>query len=250
MHRQVKTQEQPRFELTTADGTHLYMNAGSEGNESSLATQKPKLRSATAGEPHGEKIVEIRQLVMNSDVVKMQENPQYEKTPITEHVSKMKGNDSTEWLTTVRASTKPQSRRASTGKAEKEKYPRELPGQKISQLYDGSIYEVIANNNNDIPVKQAAGGDEQPDKVYDTLNVLAQTMQQQMDLFRRTMCQMTLLLVITLLTAAVSLSLIIQATTSEKWAHQTPSPPGRVFPLPSSVTKPVMCEGGKGGVFL
>ena len=249
MQRQVKTQEQPRFELTTADGTHLYMNAGSEGNESSLTTQKPKLRSATAGEAHGEKIVEIRQLVMNSDVVKMQENPQYEKTPITEHVSKMKGNDSTEWLTTVKAPTKPKSRRASTGKAEKEKNPRELPEQKISQLYDGSIYEVIANNNNDI-VKQAAGGDEQPDKVYDTLNVLAQTMQQQMDLFRRMMCQMTLLLVIILLTAAVSLSLIIQAKTSEKWAHQTPSPAGRVFPLPSSVTKRVMCEGGKGGVFL
>ena len=49
--------------------------------------------------------------------------------------------------------------------------------------------------------------------------------------------------------AAVSLSLIIQTTTSEKWAHQTPSPAGRVFPLPSSVTKRVMCEGGKGGVF-
>ena len=250
MQRQVKTQEQPLFELTTADGTHLYMNAGSEGNESSLTTQKPKLRSATPGEAHGEKIVEIRQLVMNSDVVKMQENPQYEKTPISEHVSKMKGNDSTEWLTTVKASTKPKSRRASTGKAEKEKNPRELPGQKISQLYDGGIYEVIANNNNGIPVKQAAGGDEQPDKVYDTLNVLAQTMQQQMDLFRRTICQMTLLLVIILLTAAVSLSLIIQATTSEKWAHQTPSPAGRLFPLPFSVTKRVMCEGGKGGVFL
>ena len=249
MHRQLKTQEQPRFELTTADGTHLDMNAGSEGNESRLATQKPKLRSATAGGAHGEKIIEIRQLVMNSDVVKMQENPQYEKTPITEHVSKMKGNGSTEWLTTVKASTKPRSRRTSTGKAEKEKNLRELPEQKISQLYDGSIYEVIANNNNEMPVKQAGGGDEQPDKVYDTLNVLAQTMQQQMDLFRRTMCQMTLLLVIILLTAAVSLSLIIQATTSEKWAHQTPSPAGRVFPLPSSVTKRVMCEGGKGGVF-
>ena len=233
MQSQVTTQEEPRFQLTTAGGTHLYMNAGFEGNESSLTTQKPKLRGATAGAADGENIVEIRQLVMNSDVVKMQENPQYEKTPITERVSKMKGNGNTDWLNTVKASSKPKSKSETTsGRADKEKSPRELPVQKISQLYDGSIYEVIANNNNEMPMNQAAGGDEQPDKAYDTLNVLAQTMQQQMDLFRRTMCQVTLLLVIILLTAAVSLALIIQATMSEKWAHQTPSPAGRVFPLP------------------
>lgn len=47
--------------------------------------------------------------------------------------------------------------------------------------------------------------------------------------------------------AAVSLSLRILATMSEKWADQTPSPAGRVSPPPPLLSKERMSvEGGEG----
>ena len=45
--------------------------------------------------------------------------------------------------------------------------------------------------------------------------------------------------------AALSLSLIIQATMSEKWAHQTPSPAGGVSP-PLLSKERMSVEGGEG----
>lgn len=64
---------------------------------------------------------------------------------------------------------------------------------------------------------------EGPNAVLDSLNVITQTMQRQMDLFRRVMYLMTLLLVIILLTAAVSLGLIVK--TSKPDHERCPSQP-------------------------
>ena len=68
---------------------------------------------------------------------------------------------------------------------------------------------------------------EGPNAVLDSLNVITQTMQRQMDLFRRVMYLMTLLLVIILLTAAVSLGLIVKTSKPERCPSQPSLSPGQ-----------------------
>lgn len=207
------TYENPGFQLTTVDGSQLYMDiAGFEGKAARLTTPKPKGRSVSAGQAHRENIVEIRQLVMNNDVgVNAQENPLYKVTPITG--CRLNVNTGNESKTSRRLSSppktspKPKSRSATTGEIEKEKVPPEKPVQ-FDANYDVGVYEVLKSNNNDMPaqqVKQVSGGG-QPDKVYDSIT---QTTQQQIDSLRRTLRLMSLLLVIVCLTAVASLVLIL-----------------------------------------
>ena len=207
------TYENPGFQLTTVDGSQLYMDiAGFEGKAARLTTPKPKGRSVSAGQAHRENIVEIRQLVMNNDGgVNAQENPLYEVTPITgRRLNVNTGNDSKtsrRLASPPKTSPKPKSRSATTGEIEKEKVPPEKPVQ-FDTNYDVGVYEVLKSNNNDMPaqqVKQVSGGG-QPDKVYDSIT---QTTQQQIDSLRRTLRLMSLLLVIVCLTAVVSLVLIL-----------------------------------------
>ena len=207
------TYENPGFQLTTVDGSQLYMDiAGFEGKAARLTTPKPKGRSVSAGQAHRENIVEIRQLVMNNDGgVNAQENPLYEVTPITgRRLNVNTGNDSKtsrRLASPPKTSPKPKSRSATTGEIEKEK----VTPEKLVQLdtnYDVGVYEVVKSNNNDMPtqqIKQVSGGG-QPDKVYDSIT---QTTQQQIDSLRRTLRLMSLLLVIVCLTAVVSLVLIL-----------------------------------------
>ncbi|CAH3162291.1 unnamed protein product [Porites evermanni] len=207
------TYENPGFQLTTVDGSQLYMDiAGFEGKAARLTTPKPKGRSVSAGQAHRENIVEIRQLVMNNDGgVNAQENPLYEVTPITgRRLNVNTGNDSKtsrRLASPPKTSPKPKSRSATTGEIEKEKVPPEKPVQ-FDTDYDVGVYEVVKSNNNDMPkqqIKQVSGGG-QPDKVYDSIT---QTTQQQIDSLRRTLRLMSLLLVIVCLTAVVSLVLIL-----------------------------------------
>ena len=207
------TYENPGFQLTTVDGSQLYMDiAGFEGKAARLTTPKPKGRSVSAEQAHRENIVEIRQLVMNNDGgVNAQENPLYEVTPITgRRLNVNTGNDSKtsrRLASPPKTSPKPKSRSATTGEIEKEK----VTPEKLVQLdtnYDVGVYEVVKSNNNDMPtqqIKQVSGGG-QPDKVYDSIT---QTTQQQIDSLRRTLRLMSLLLVIVCLTAVVSLVLIL-----------------------------------------
>ena len=207
------TYENPGFQLTTVDGSQLYMDiAGFEGKAARLTTLKPKGRSVSAEQAHRENIVEIRQLVMNNDGgVNAQENPLYEVTPITgRRLNVNTGNDSKtsrRLASPPKTSPKPKSRSATTGEIEKEKVPPEKPVQ-FDTEYDVGVYEVVKRNNNDMPTQQIkqVSGLGQPDKVYDSIT---QTTQQQIDSLRRTLRLMSLLLVIVCLTAVVSLVLIL-----------------------------------------
>ena len=207
------TYENPGFQLTTVDGSKLYMDiAGFEGKAARLTTPKPKGRSVSAEQAHRENIVEIRQLVMNNDGgVNAQENPLYEVTPITgRRLNVNTGNDSKtsrRLASPPKTSPKPKSRSATTGEIEKEKFPPEKPVQ-FDTNYDVGVYEVVKSNNNDMPTQQIkqVSGVGQPDKVYDSIT---QTTQQQIDSLRRTLRLMSLLLVIVCLTAVVSLVLIL-----------------------------------------
>ena len=75
--------------------------------------------------------------------------------------------------------------------------------------------------------EQASWRLEGPDAVLDSLNVVTQTMQQQMDLFRRMMYLMTLLLVVILLTEAVSLALIVKTSKPERCPSKPSLSPGQ-----------------------
>ena len=209
------TYENPGFQLTTVDGSQLYMDiAGFEGKAARLTTLKPKGRSVSAEQAHRENIVEIRQLVMNNDGgVNGQGtlNPLYEITPITGcRLNVNTGNDSKRFrrlASPPKTSPKPKSRSATTGEIEKEKVPPEKPVQ-FDTEYDVGVYEVVKRNNNDMPTQQIkqVSGLGQPDKVYDSIT---QTTQQQIDSLRRTLRLMSLLLVIVCLTAVASLVLIL-----------------------------------------
>lgn len=223
--------ENPGFQLTTVDGSQLYMDiAGFEGKAARLTTPKPKGRSVSAGQAHRENIVEIRQLVMNNDGgVNGQGtlNPLYEITPITGcRLNVNTGNDSKtsrRLASPPKTSQKPKSRSATTGEIEKKKFPPEKP-------VELGGYEVLKSNNNDMPaqqVKQVSGGG-QPDKAYDSLT---QTTQQQIDSLRRTFRLMSLLLVIVCLTAVASLVLIlveIRKPEQHTSLNQPSTPSGRV----------------------
>jgi len=146
----------------------------------------------------------------------IQESPRYEMVPFDGNPlwrdvraeSKTSGNET--------RSPKPKPKPVSGGNNEREKI---VEIRQLDMNFDGGVYDVIANDSKGFSQggnqKQKPGG-ERHDAVYDSLSVMAQASQQQMDLFRRMMYLMTLLLVIVFLTAAASLALTVMIMMSEK----------------------------------
>ena len=121
---------------------------------------------------------------------------------------------------------KPVLMRTTTGKNDNENASKERPVQDV----EGAVYSKVTPNSNGVIMQgaeQASWRLEGPNAVLDSLNVITQTMQQQMDLFRRVMYLMTLLLVIILLTAAVGLGLIVKTSKPERCASQPSLSPGQ-----------------------
>ena len=160
----------------------------------------------------------------------IQESPRYEMVPFDGNPlwrdvraeSKTSGNET--------RSPKPKLKPVSKGKIEREKI---VEIRQLDMNFDGGDYDVIANDSKGFSQggnqKQKPGG-ERHDAVYDSLSVMTQASQQQMDLFRRMMYLMTLLLVIVFLTAAASLALTVMIMMSEKsFSLNQPTPtPGRL----------------------
>ena len=117
--------------------------------------------------------------------------------------------------TTGKASqTKAKSTPTITGQNELEKI---VEIRQIDMSYDGGVYEVIANKDS-----KALPQDRQPgfkndhgEALYDTLNTITQATQHQMDLVRRMMYFMTVLLLIVFLTAISCLILTVMMLMSD-----------------------------------
>ena len=121
---------------------------------------------------------------------------------------------------------KPVLMRTTTGKNDKENASKERPVQDVG----GAVYSEVTANSNSVIIQgaeQASWRPEGSDAVLDSLNVITQTMQQQMDLFRSMMYLMTLLLVVILLTATVSLGLIVKTSKPERCPSQPSLSPGQ-----------------------
>ena len=122
---------------------------------------------------------------------------------------------------------KPVLMRTTTGKNDNENASKERPVRDVG----GAVHsEVTANSNSFIiqGAEQASWRPEGSDAVLDSLNVITQTMQQQMNFkFRRMMYLMTLLLVIILLTAAVSVGFIVKTSKPERCPSQPSLSPGQ-----------------------
>ena len=101
--------------------------------------------------------------------------------------------------------------------------------RQFDMSYDGGVYEVIANSNALPQDEKPLSGSDRPDALYDALNSITQATQQQMDLNRRMMYFITVLLFIVFLTAATSLALTVQMLMSENSSisNQPTSSPGR-----------------------
>ena len=94
----------------------------------------------------------------------------------------------------------------------------------------GAIYSEVTANSNSVIIQgaeQASWRLEGSDTVLDSLNVITQAMQQQMDLFRRMMYLMTLFLVIILLTAALSVGFIVKTSKPARCPSQPSLSPGQ-----------------------
>jgi len=78
--------------------------------------------------------------------------------------------------------------------------------------YDKGVGKIIANHNKDLPngEENPEGACPVPEVVYDSLE-----MQQQIDVLRRLMCLMAVLLLVVFLTAGASLVLEVTATTGK-----------------------------------
>ena len=121
---------------------------------------------------------------------------------------------------------KPVLMRTTTGKNDNENASKERPVRDVG----GAVYsEVTANSNSVIfqGEEPASWRLEGSDTVLDSLNVTTQIMQQEMDLFRRMMYLMTLLLVVILLTAAVSLGLMVKTSKPERCPSKPSLSPGQ-----------------------
>ena len=122
---------------------------------------------------------------------------------------------------------KPVLMRTTTGKNGNENASKERPVQDVG----GAVYSEVTANSNSVIIQgaeQASWRLEGSDTVLDSLNVITQTMQQQMNFkFRRMMYLMALLLVIILLTAAVSLGLMVKTSKSERCPSQPSLSPGQ-----------------------
>ena len=100
------------------------------------------------------------------------------------------------------------------------------------QDVSGAVYSEVTANSNSVIIQGAELASwrlEGSDAVLDSLNVITQTMQQQMNFkFRRMMYLMTLLLVVILLTAAVSLGLKVRTAKPERCPSQPSLSPVQV----------------------
>ena len=118
---------------------------------------------------------------------------------------------------------KPVLMRTTTGKNDNENASKEGPVQDVG----GAVYSEVTANSNSVITQGAEEALEGSDTVLDSLNVITQAMQQQMDLFRRMMYLMTLFLVIILLTAAVSVGFIVKTSKPERCPSQPSLSPGQ-----------------------
>ena len=122
---------------------------------------------------------------------------------------------------------KPVLMRTTTGKNDKENASKERPVQDVG----GAVYSEVTANSNSVIIQEAEEASwrlEGSDTVLDSLNVITQAMQQQMDLFRRMMYLMTFLfLVIILLTAALSVGFIVKTSKPERCPSQPSLSPGQ-----------------------
>ena len=118
---------------------------------------------------------------------------------------------------------KPVLMRTTTGKNDNENASKEGPVQDVG----GAVYSEVTANSNSVITQGAEEALEGSDTVLDSLNVITQAMQQQMDLFRRMMYLMTLFLVIILLTAALSVGFIVKTSKPERCPSQPSLSPGQ-----------------------
>ena len=118
---------------------------------------------------------------------------------------------------------KPVLMRTTTGKNDNENASKEGPVQDVG----GAVYSEVTANSNSVITQGAEEALEGSDTVLDSLNVITQAMQQQMNLFRRMMYLMTLFLVIILLTAAVSVGFIVKTSKLERCPSQPSLSPGQ-----------------------
>ena len=118
---------------------------------------------------------------------------------------------------------KPVLMRTTTGKNDNENASKEGPVQDVG----GAVYSEVTANSNSVIIQGAEEALERSDTVLDSLNVITQAMQQQMDLFRRMMYLMTLFLVIILLTAALSVGFIVKTSKPERCPSQPSLSPGQ-----------------------
>ena len=118
---------------------------------------------------------------------------------------------------------KPVLMRTTTGKNDNENASKEGPVQDVG----GAVYSEVTANSNSVIIQGAEEALEGSDTVLDSLNVITQAMQQQMDLFRRMMYLMTLFLVIILLTAALSVGFIVKTSKPERCPSQPSLSPGQ-----------------------
>ena len=118
---------------------------------------------------------------------------------------------------------KPVLMRTTTGKNDNENASKEGPVQDVG----GAVYSEVTANSNSVIIQGAEQALEGSDTVLDSLNVITQAMQQQMDLFRRMMYLMTLFLVIILLTAALSVGFIVKTSKPERCPSQPSLSPGQ-----------------------
>ena len=118
---------------------------------------------------------------------------------------------------------KPVLMRTTTGKNDNENASKERPVRDVG----GAVYSEVTANSNSVIIQGAEQALEGSDTVLDSLNVITQAMQQQMDLFRRMMYLMTLFLVIILLTAALSVGFIVKTSKPERCPSQPSLSPGQ-----------------------
>ena len=118
---------------------------------------------------------------------------------------------------------KPVLMRTTTGKNDNENATKERPVQDVG----GAVHSEVTANSNSVIIQGAEQALEGSDTVLDSLNVITQAMQQQMDLFRRMMYLMTLFLVIILLTAALSVGFIVKTSKPERCPSQPSLSPGQ-----------------------
>ena len=121
---------------------------------------------------------------------------------------------------------KPVLMRTTTGKNDNENASEERPVQDVG----GAVHSEVTANSNSVIIQgaeQASWRLEGSDTVLDSLNVITQAMQQQMELFRRMMYLMTLFLVIILLTAALSVGFIVKTSKPERCPSQPSLSPGQ-----------------------